>query len=103
MNIQYISYLNILKANIFKNLNGGSKENTDTKREKMFKDDQEQELYTKYMAFNNVMLEDYEPIEIAAIMVVQALSLYRTVMNDEDYQKITKSIYDKRNSVHTFE
>ena len=63
----------------------------------------EKELYAKYMAFNKIMLEEYDPIEIAAIMVIQGLSFYKTVMDDEDYQKIVKSIYDKRDSVHTFE
>lgn len=63
----------------------------------------EKELYAKYMAFNKIMLEEYDPLEIAAIMVIQGLSFYRTVMDEEDYQKIVKSIYDRRNSVHTFE
>lgn len=60
------------------------------------------ELYEKYMAFNKVMLEDYSPMEIASIMVVQGLSFYKTIMTEEDYQKIVKSIYDRRNSVNTF-
>lgn len=63
----------------------------------------EKELYAKYMAFNKIMLEEYDPLEIAAIMVIQGLSFYKTVMDDEDYQKIVKSIYDRRDSVHTFE
>lgn len=63
----------------------------------------EKELYNKYMAFNKIMLEEYAPLEIAAIMVIQGLSFYRTVMSEEDYQRIVKSIYDKRDSVHTFE
>lgn len=58
------------------------------------------ELYRKYMAFNKLMLEEYSPLEIASIMVVQGLSFYRTIMSEEDYQKIVKSIYDRRDSVH---
>ncbi len=69
----------------------------------MLDDETERELYSKYMAFNRIMLEDYEALEIAAIMVIQGLSFYRTVMSEEDYQRIVKTIYDKRNSVHTFE
>lgn len=61
------------------------------------------ELYRKYMAFHKIMLEDFSPLEIASIMVVQGLSFYKTVMDDEDYQKIVKSIYDRRDTVHTFE
>jgi hypothetical protein len=63
----------------------------------------EEELYNKYMAFNQIMLEDHKAIEIAAIMVVQGLSFYRTVMDENDYQKIVDSIYNNRNNVKTFE
>jgi hypothetical protein len=61
-----------------------------------------EDLYAKYLQFTSVMLEDYEAIEIAAIMATQALSLYRTCMSEEDYQRMVKSIYDQRNEVKTF-
>ena len=67
----------------------------------MLDNETERELYSKYMAFNRIMLEEYEALEIAAIMVIQGLSFYRTVMSEEDYQRIVKTIYDKRDSVHT--
>ena len=67
----------------------------------MFND--QEELYSKYMAFNQIMLEEYDAVEIAAIMVIQGLSFYKTIMSEDDYQRIVKSIYDKRDSVHTFE
>ena len=54
------------------------------------------------MAFHQVMLEEYDPIEIAAIMTVQALSFYRTVMSEEDYLKMVDSIYQNRFDVQTF-
>lgn len=60
------------------------------------------DLYSKYLQFTGLMLEEYEAVEIAAIMAVQALSLYRTCMSDEDYQRMVKSIYDQRNQVQTF-
>ena len=62
-----------------------------------------EDLYAKYLQFTGIMLEEYDAMEIAAIMATQALSLYRTCMTEEDYQKIVKSIYDKRNQVQTFE
>lgn len=61
------------------------------------------ELYGKYLQFNGIMLEEYDAIEIAAVMVTQGLSLYRTCMDEEDYQKIVKNIYDRRNEVKTFD
>jgi hypothetical protein len=48
------------------------------------------------------MLEDYKDIEIAGIMITQALSMYRTVLPEEDYQRMVQSIYEQRNDVKTF-
>jgi hypothetical protein len=59
-------------------------------------------LYAKYLQFTNIMLEEYDATEVAAIMITQALSLYRSCMNEEDYQRMVKSIYENRNNVKTF-
>jgi hypothetical protein len=48
------------------------------------------------------MLEEYQDIEIAGIMIAQALSMYRTVLPEEDYQNMVKNIYERRNDVKTF-
>lgn len=61
-----------------------------------------EDLYSKYLQFTSVMMEDYKDIEIAGIMITQALSMYRTVLSEEDYQQMVKSIYEKRNDVKTF-
>lgn len=60
------------------------------------------DLYKKYIAFNDIMLEEYKPLEIAAVMVIQGLTFYRSCMSEEDYQRIVKSIYDQRGQVKTF-
>ena len=62
-----------------------------------------EELYAKYLQFGGIMLEEYDSMEIAAVMITQGLSLYKTVMSEEDYQRMVQSIYDKRNEVKTFE
>lgn len=62
----------------------------------------QEELYNKYMAFNHIMLEDHNASEIAAIMVIQGLTFYRSTMSEEDYQLIVKSIYERRNNIKTF-
>ncbi len=54
------------------------------------------------MAFNGIMLEEYKPLEIAAIMTIQGLTFYRSFLSAEDYQKMVKSIYDQRDKVQTF-
>jgi len=61
-----------------------------------------EDLYAKYLQFTGIMLEEYDAMEIAAIMATQAMSLYRTCMSEEDYQHMIKSIYDSRNEVKTF-
>ena len=62
-----------------------------------------EDLYAKYLQFTSVMLEDYKDIEIAGVMITQALSLYRTVLAEEDYQRMVKSISERRNDVKTFD
>jgi hypothetical protein len=62
-----------------------------------------EDLYAKYLQFTGVMLEEYKDIEIAGVMIAQALSMYRTVLLEEDYQRMVKSIYERRNEVKTFD
>jgi hypothetical protein len=62
-----------------------------------------EDLYAKYLQFTSVMLEDYKDIEIAGIMITQALSMYRTVLSEEDYQRMVKSIYERKNDVKPFD
>ena len=61
-----------------------------------------QDLYAKYLQFTSIMLEDYNMLQIAGIMMTQALSLYRTTMSEEDYQLMVKTMYDRRDEVKTF-
>ena len=65
--------------------------------------DRNDELYAKYMAFNNIMLEEYKPAEIAAILTVQGLSFYRTILSEEDYNKIIDNLSNMRDQIKTFD
>ncbi len=62
----------------------------------------ETQIYNRYMAFNDIMLEDHDPLEIAAILVIQGLTFYRTFLDEEDYQKIVQNIFDRKNQIKTF-
>ena len=62
-----------------------------------------EDLYAKYLQFTGIMLEEYKDIEIAGTMIAQALSMYRTVLPEEDYQRIVKNIYERRNDVKSFD
>jgi hypothetical protein len=61
------------------------------------------EIYSKYMAVHSVMLEDFKAMEIAAVLIVQGLSIYRTVLSEEDYQKMVDEIYGSKDDVYIFE
>lgn len=63
----------------------------------------QEELYRRYMAFNEIMFEENDPLQIAAIMVVQGLSMYRTMLPEEDYLKMIDSIYENRLDVKKLE
>jgi len=62
-----------------------------------------EDLYSKYLQFTSVMMDDYKDIEIAGIMITQALSMYRTVLSEEDYQRMVKNIYERRDDIRTFD
>ena len=62
-------------------------------------------LYDKYMEYNISHLTGeipYKAIEISAIMIAQALSFYRTVLSEFEYEKIVKQIYDSRKDIINF-
>ncbi len=61
------------------------------------------ELYKKYMAFHNVMLENYSPLEIAAVISVQSLSFYKTILSEEDYNKIVDAILSRKHLIQPFD
>ncbi len=61
------------------------------------------DLYQKQWALTGVMLEDYRPLEVAGVMIAQALRIYKTVLSEEDFEKIVDSISNSRGKVEKFE
>ena len=61
------------------------------------------ELYSDYMKFTETMSEKYDALAIAGIMTAQALSIYRTVLSEEDYNQMIDNISDSRDLVHSFQ
>jgi hypothetical protein len=60
------------------------------------------ELYNKYLVFANQMTVDYSAIEIAAVMMTQAMSIYKTALSEEDFNNIVDVMSMSRQSVKTF-
>lgn len=67
------------------------------------KDEKLQELYNKQLMFTDEMAGEYGALEVAAIMMTQALSLYRSALDEEDYNSMVDNISASRNKVHKFE
>ena len=61
------------------------------------------DLYEKYMSFMEIMLEDHSLLEIASVLQVQSLTIYRSTMSEEDYNKMVDNISHRRNQIQTFQ
>jgi hypothetical protein len=57
------------------------------------------DLYQEYWAIHGQKLNDHNPLEVAAVLLAQAMTIYRTVLNEEDYNKMVDSIDRMRNDV----
>lgn len=68
----------------------------------MISDDDMLKLYNKYLQFTDDQLADYDAMTVAGIMLAQALSIYKTAMNDEDYNNMIDVISDSRHKVKSF-
>lgn len=61
-----------------------------------------EEIYKTILNTTNDLLTEHDPLAIAACMMSQALSIYRTSLEEEDYNKIVDSISAQRDKVHIF-
>jgi hypothetical protein len=61
-----------------------------------------EELYNKYLMITDQMVAEYDAMEVAAIMMAQALSIYRTGLDEIDYHKMVDSISSNRDNVKKF-
>lgn len=68
----------------------------------MMSDDQLQELYDNYLDFTIQLLNQHNALSVAAIMMTQALSIYKTAMNEEEYNLMVDNISASRDQVKTF-
>ena len=50
----------------------------------------------------NLIGEGYEPLAIAATMVVHALAMYRTMLSEEEYFEMVDSIYENKDGIQKF-
>jgi hypothetical protein len=60
-------------------------------------------IYSEYFNMHvRHLAEGADPLELAAVLMVQALSMYKTALDEETYHKITDSIMSQRDAIKTF-
>jgi predicted secreted protein len=63
------------------------------------------EVETLYETFANLATQlstEHSALAIAAVMNAVSMSIYKTAMSEEDYDKMAELIYDLRHDVQTF-
>lgn len=63
------------------------------------------EVETLYETFANLATDlssQHSALAIAAVMNAVSMSIYKTAMSEEDYDKMAQVIYDLRHEVQTF-
>jgi hypothetical protein len=66
-------------------------------------DDDLNELYHDTLNFVLSKSEEYDPLAIAAILMTISLSMYKTGLDENDYNQIVDVMSDSRSKVKTFE
>jgi len=57
------------------------------------------ELYRKYEQIMQIMLEEHDPLEVAAVLTTQGLSIYKTCLDEDDYDRMILNIVSKKDNV----
>jgi hypothetical protein len=66
---------------------------TDTKLE---------QLYSNFLEFTDHMVGQYDPMAVAGVMMAQAMSIYKTSMDEQEYNMMVDSISANRDKVKKF-
>ena len=61
-------------------------------------------IQTACLEFSTKMVSKYEEaLAVSGAMLNTAMSIYRTVLSEDDYNKICKMIYETRSRIRTFD
>lgn len=60
-------------------------------------------LHQKVIDFADEMLDrEYNPLEVAAAQMVNAMRIYRTIMPEDQYDSMMKNVFETRKKVQPF-
>jgi len=62
-----------------------------------------EKLYSEYLNFNDAKVGEYDILAVASVMMAQALSIYKTVLSENDYNIIVDNMSDNRAKIKKFE
>jgi len=62
-----------------------------------------QQLYSNFLEFADHMSGEYGAMEVAAIMMTQALTIYKSALSEEEYNRMVDSISAMRDQIKTFD
>jgi Tfp pilus assembly major pilin PilA len=68
----------------------------------MYEEEEFQFTYNKLIDLVNTLLEDVDVMMVAAVMSTIGMSLYRTSLSEEDYNKMVNAMFDLKGEVKTF-
>jgi hypothetical protein len=57
------------------------------------------EIYIKYWNLTSDLIPEYSPAALAGVMVAQALTLYKTMMSEDEFNAMVDSISSSRHNV----
>lgn len=66
------------------------------------KDDELNFAYTEVLRFAEELVKKYDPLVAAAVMSSISLSMYKTVLEMDDFNKLIDEISNSRDSVRSF-
>jgi nitrogen regulatory protein PII len=70
--------------------------------ENIMNDDTMQELYNKIFTMNTKLSNEYDAMAVAAIFVAQAMRMYRTMLNDDEFNRMVETISQSANETKPF-
>jgi len=71
--------------------------------EESLKEESEVEtLYETFADLATTLSSEHSALAIAAVMNAVSMSIYKTAMSEEDYDKMAELIYELRHDVQTF-
>lgn len=59
-------------------------------------------LYQKMLEYTVELSENHHPFEVAGVMMAVSLALYRTGLNNDEYESMLETIFVKRGDISVF-